>query len=72
MNAHDALCYEANGIQPDVYFCICEPLVKVMLREQKDEQAQREALARLLLDSGDITPMGARLLAQPRRGGDKR
>ena len=45
-----------------------EPLIRA--DERAHDRAQRKALARLLLDSGDITPLAARMITKSRTGSD--
>lgn len=58
---HDIVCLETLEMDG----CICDQLAKA----RADERERIAAVCRMLLDSGDITPMGARLLTKPRNGG---
>lgn len=65
--ASEGLTWLRHGIERVVDELV--PLLRA--EERKEELAQRVALGKLLLDSGDITPMGVRLLTRPRKDSDE-
>ena len=60
MTRHDSLCPYIDPLARDPVSCTCSLIAKVRVEEQK----LIAGVCKMLLDSGDITPMGVRMLTK--------
>jgi hypothetical protein len=63
---HDVLCRNLNWTPwTEGARCpVCDEYARVRAHEQARLNAQAQGMLRMLLDSGDITPLGARMITK--------